>query len=182
MLDGALRPKIRRLRPQRRRPRRRATFAARSPISRPSSSTRPSRSTRVRTSTPSASSCTNCSPASRRTPPMRHPRPSPRSARDGLACPSSCGRVFRNRCRRLRSRRWNATLARRYQSAREMQLDLQRYVDGRPVTARPSQYDATLATRVRAHVDQVERMAAAPARLSARSLDAPLGLPASRSA
>jgi hypothetical protein len=43
----------------------------------------------------------------------------------------------------------------RYQSAREMALDLDRYLDGRPVTARPTQYASTLETRVRPHLDQI---------------------------
>ena len=43
----------------------------------------------------------------------------------------------------------------RYQSAREMSLDLTRYLDGLPVTARPTQYSSTLQARVRPHLDQV---------------------------
>ena len=43
----------------------------------------------------------------------------------------------------------------RYQSAREMSLDLTRYLDGLPVTARPTQYASTLQARVRPHLDQV---------------------------
>src|ERR1051326_7453004 len=37
-----------------------------------------------------------------------------------------------------------------------MALDLRRYLEGRPVTARPSVYASTLETRVRPHVDQIE--------------------------
>jgi serine/threonine protein kinase len=44
----------------------------------------------------------------------------------------------------------------RYQSAREMSLDLQRYLDGRPVVAHPSQYATALSTRVKPHLDQIE--------------------------
>src|SRR4029453_186690 len=43
----------------------------------------------------------------------------------------------------------------RYQTAAEMVRDLDRYLVGQPVEARPTQYAATLATRVRGHVDQV---------------------------
>ena len=44
----------------------------------------------------------------------------------------------------------------RYQSAREMSLDLRRYLDGRPVLARPTMYATTLESRMRPHVDQIE--------------------------
>jgi len=43
----------------------------------------------------------------------------------------------------------------RYQSAREMSLDLTRWLDGLPVTARPTQYTSTLQARVRPHLDAV---------------------------
>ncbi len=43
----------------------------------------------------------------------------------------------------------------RYPSAEDMALDLERYLDGRPVSARPSQYAATLGAKVRPHVDQI---------------------------
>jgi hypothetical protein len=43
----------------------------------------------------------------------------------------------------------------RYQSAREMALDLGRYLENRPVLGRPTIYASTLATRVRPHMDQV---------------------------
>jgi len=43
----------------------------------------------------------------------------------------------------------------RYQTAREMVLDLDRYLEGRPVTARPTQYATTLGTRVGPHMDQI---------------------------
>ena len=45
----------------------------------------------------------------------------------------------------------------RYQSAREMAADLQRYLDGRPVTAHPTQYVSALSTRVKPHLDQIEQ-------------------------
>jgi serine/threonine protein kinase len=44
----------------------------------------------------------------------------------------------------------------RYQSAREMALDLARFLDGRPVTARPSRYASVLAARIRPHLEQVD--------------------------
>jgi serine/threonine protein kinase len=44
----------------------------------------------------------------------------------------------------------------RYQSARDMALDLARYLDGRPVTTRPTRYGSMLATRIRPHLDQIE--------------------------
>jgi serine/threonine protein kinase len=43
----------------------------------------------------------------------------------------------------------------RYQSAREMSLDLTRWLDGLPVMARPTQYASTLQARVRPHLDAV---------------------------
>ena len=44
----------------------------------------------------------------------------------------------------------------RYQSAREMALDLARFLDGRPVHARPTQYATSLEARVRPHVEDVQ--------------------------
>ena len=43
----------------------------------------------------------------------------------------------------------------RYQTAAELALDLQRYLDGRPVSARPTQYATTLGAKVRPHVEQI---------------------------
>jgi serine/threonine protein kinase len=43
----------------------------------------------------------------------------------------------------------------RYQSAAELVRDLDRYLSGQPVEARPTQYASTLSTRIRTHVDQV---------------------------
>jgi hypothetical protein len=43
----------------------------------------------------------------------------------------------------------------RYQSARDMALDLTRYLDGRPVVARPAQYATSLASRTRVHLDHI---------------------------
>ncbi|HSK08593.1 MAG TPA: hypothetical protein VK911_03390, partial [Vicinamibacterales bacterium] len=40
--------------------------------------------------------------------------------------------------------------------AREMALDIGRYLDGRPVLARPTQYASVLAARVRPHLEQIE--------------------------
>ena len=59
-------------------------------------------------------------------------------------------RACRSRCRRSRSRRWRRRPSDRYASAHEMALDLTRYLEGRPVLARPTQYasDARL-TRAR---------------------------------
>jgi hypothetical protein len=45
--------------------------------------------------------------------------------------------------------------AERYQSAREMSLDLTRWLDGLPVTARPTHYATTLQARVRPHLDAI---------------------------
>jgi len=44
----------------------------------------------------------------------------------------------------------------RYQSAQDMALDLDRFLDGRPVTARPSRYGSVLTARIRPHLDQIE--------------------------
>lgn len=44
----------------------------------------------------------------------------------------------------------------RYPSAREMALDLQRFLEGRPVLARPTQYVTALGRRLRPHLDQIE--------------------------
>jgi serine/threonine protein kinase len=44
----------------------------------------------------------------------------------------------------------------RYQSAREMALDLARYLDGRPVTTRPTRYGSVLTARIRPHLDQID--------------------------
>lgn len=45
---------------------------------------------------------------------------------------------------------------RRYGSALDMASDLRRYLDGRPVAARPSVYATTLESRVRPHVDEIQ--------------------------
>jgi len=45
--------------------------------------------------------------------------------------------------------------ARRYQSASDMAADLRRFLDGRPIAARPSLYATTLGSRVRPHVEQL---------------------------
>jgi Protein kinase domain len=44
----------------------------------------------------------------------------------------------------------------RYQSAQDMALDLRRYLDDRPVLARPTIYASTLGTRVRPHLGQID--------------------------
>jgi hypothetical protein len=44
----------------------------------------------------------------------------------------------------------------RYGSARELAQDLDRYLDGRPVVARPPQYASTLALRIRPHREQID--------------------------
>lgn len=44
----------------------------------------------------------------------------------------------------------------RYQSAREMALDLGRYLNGRPVLARPTLYASSLDTRTRPHLAHIE--------------------------
>ncbi len=46
--------------------------------------------------------------------------------------------------------------ARRYQSALEMAADLRRFLEHRPVLARPSIYAATLATRTRPHLAEIQ--------------------------
>jgi predicted Ser/Thr protein kinase len=45
--------------------------------------------------------------------------------------------------------------AARYQSAREMAQDLRRFLDGRPVLARPAAYAAALDARTRVHLEQI---------------------------
>ncbi len=44
----------------------------------------------------------------------------------------------------------------RYQSPQEMALDLGRYLEDRPVLARPTMYASTLGSRVRPHVEQID--------------------------
>jgi hypothetical protein len=46
--------------------------------------------------------------------------------------------------------------AARYQTAREMALDLQRYLDGRAVAARPGAYASALESRVRPHLEHID--------------------------
>ena len=46
--------------------------------------------------------------------------------------------------------------AARYQSAREMGEDLRRYLDGRPVLARPTAYASALVARVTPHLEQIQ--------------------------
>jgi len=43
----------------------------------------------------------------------------------------------------------------RYESTREMALELRRYLDGRPVLARPTLYQSTLERRLRPHLEQI---------------------------
>jgi len=45
--------------------------------------------------------------------------------------------------------------AARYQSALEMAQDLRRFLDGRPVVARPAVYTSALETRIRGHLDHI---------------------------
>jgi serine/threonine protein kinase len=44
----------------------------------------------------------------------------------------------------------------RYPTAREMALDLQRWLDGRPVSARPTYYSSALGKRLRPHLEQID--------------------------
>lgn len=74
---------------------------------------------------------------------------------------------------------------RRYATARDMALDLERFLDGRPVLARPTIYASALAERVRPHLEElrewlslklvypheVERLRAGYRRLAARDDD-----------
>jgi serine/threonine protein kinase len=46
--------------------------------------------------------------------------------------------------------------ARRYASAQEMIIDLRRYLDGRPLLARPSFYSSALSRRLRPHLAEIE--------------------------
>ena len=68
--------------------------------------------------------------------------------------------------------------AQRYPTAREMAADLERFLDGRPVLARPSVYATTLGDRTRSAPRPHRRMAAPAADPSARSRRPPCRLSA----
>ena len=162
--------------------RRRAISRARSPTSPPSSSIRRSRSTRARTSTRSASSCTNCC-AGRRRSRARHDGSHPRDSR-GAGSPADRNRGARAGAAAGHRAEGDGTPARRSlpRRRRRWRSISTRYLEGRPVLARPTQYASTLDARVRPHLDQIARVAAAQAHLSARGGSAAVGLQAARGA
>ena len=104
----------------------------------------------------------------------RHPRRRAAAARGDRA--PRC----RSRCRRSRSRRWSGIRRTATQSAREMALDLDRFLAGRPVLARPTHLRVG-ARRPRAPAPRAgRRVGAAAPGLPARGVRAARRVPRAR--
>ena len=100
--------------------------------------------------------------------PRRRRASSRRSARGSRGCRSRSTLACRSRCRPSRSRPWSAGRPIATSRRARWRSISTRYLDGRPVLARPTQYASTLGARVRPHLEQIDEWLRLQADLSAR--------------